>query len=201
METWVWILLIVLAVIILFVTTTYNQLVVLRNKVRDQWAQIEVQLKKRFDLIPNLVETVKGYAKHEKETLNAVIEARNKFKTAGTPEEEMAASGELNKALGRLMMLTEAYPDLKANENFIQLQTDLKDVEEKIAFARQFYNDTVLSYMNKFEMFPSNIVAKMFNFKEAKYFEPREDLEELTSLGWTKVYTAKLFKKKLKVFY
>lgn len=175
METWVWILLIVLAVIILFVTTTYNQLVVLRNKVRDQWAQIEVQLKKRFDLIPNLVETVKGYAKHEKETLNAVIEARNKFKTAGTPEEEMAASGELNKALGRLMMLTEAYPDLKANENFIQLQTDLKDVEEKIAFARQFYNDTVLSYMNKFEMFPSNIVAKMFKFKEAKYFEAEEE--------------------------
>lgn len=175
METWVWILLIVLAVIILFVTTTYNQLVVLRNKVRDQWAQIEVQLKKRFDLIPNLVETVKGYAKHEKETLNAVIEARNKFKTAGTPEEEMAASGELNKALGRLMMLTEAYPDLKANENFIQLQTDLKDVEEKIAFARQFYNDTVLSYMNKFEMFPSNIVAKMFKFKEVKYFEAEEE--------------------------
>ena len=103
------------------------------------------------------------------------LEARNKFKTAGTPEEEMAASGELNKALGRLMMLTEAYPDLKANENFIQLQTDLKDVEEKIAFARQFYNDTVLSYMNKFEMFPSNIVAKMFNFKEAKYFEAEEE--------------------------
>src|SRR5574344_1515481 len=103
MPTIIWIILIVIGVLVIFVAGTYNQLVVLRNKVRDQWAQIEVQLKKRFDLIPNLVETVKGYAKHEKETLNAVIEARNKFKTAGTPEEEMAASGELNKALGRLM--------------------------------------------------------------------------------------------------
>ena len=128
MPTWAWIILIVIAVIVLFIASTYNQLVVLRNKVRDQWAQIEVQLKKRFDLIPNLVETVKGYAKHEKETLNAVIEARNKFKTAETPEEEMAASGDLNKALGRLMVLTEAYPELKANENFIQLQTDLKEI-------------------------------------------------------------------------
>ena len=149
MPTWAWIILIVIAVIVLFIASTYNQLVVLRNKVRDQWAQIEVQLKKRFDLIPNLVETVKGYAKHEKETLNAVIEARNKFKTAETPEEEMAASGDLNKALGRLMVLTEAYPELKANENFIQLQTDLKDVEEKIAYARQFYMELLYLFHNK----------------------------------------------------
>lgn len=175
MPTWAWIILIVIAVIVLFIASTYNQLVVLRNKVRDQWAQIEVQLKKRFDLIPNLVETVKGYAKHEKETLNAVIEARNKFKTAETPEEEMAASGDLNKALGRLMVLTEAYPELKANENFIQLQTDLKDVEEKIAYARQFYNDTVLTYNNKVEMVPSNIVAGIFKFKKATFFEASEE--------------------------
>lgn len=175
MPTWAWIILIVIAVIVLFIASTYNQLVVLRNKVRDQWAQIEVQLKKRFDLIPNLVETVKGYAKHEKETLNAVIEARNKFKTAETPEEEMAASGDLNKALGRLMVLTEAYPELKANENFIQLQTDLKDVEEKIAYARQFYNDTVLTYNNKVEMVPSNIVASIFKFKKATFFETSEE--------------------------
>ena len=178
MPTWAWIILIVIAVIVLFIASTYNQLVVLRNKVRDQWAQIEVQLKKRFDLIPNLVETVKGYAKHEKETLNAVIEARNKFKTAETPEEEMAASGDLNKALGRLMVLTEAYPELKANENFIQLQTDLKDVEEKIAYARQFYNDTVLTYNNLREQFPSNIIANMFKFGKIDFFKTEEKDKE-----------------------
>ena len=169
MPTAVWVILIIIGVLLFYVATTYNKLVSLRNKVRDQWAQIEVQLKRRFDLIPNLVETVKGYAKHEKETLTDVIEARNKFQSATTPEEEMKASGDLNKALSRLMVLTESYPELKANENFLQLQGDLKDCEEKISFARQFYNDTVLSYMNKIEMFPSNIIASMFNFKKADY--------------------------------
>ena len=175
MPTAVWVILIIIGVLLFYVATTYNKLVSLRNKVRDQWAQIEVQLKRRFDLIPNLVETVKGYAKHEKETLTDVIEARNKFQSATTPEEEMKASGDLNKALSRLMVLTESYPELKANENFLQLQGDLKDCEEKISFARQFYNDTVLSYMNKIEMFPSNIIASMFNFKKADYFEAREE--------------------------
>ena len=184
MPTWVWIILIIVGVLVIFVATTYNGLVVLRNKVRDQWSQIEVQLKKRFDLIPNLVETVKGYAKHEKDTLTDVIEARNKFKSATTPEEEMAASGELNKALGRLMVLTESYPELKANENFLSLQNDLKDVEEKISYARQFYNDTVLSYMNKVEMFPSNIIAGMFGFKEMKYFEAGEEAKEAPKVSF-----------------
>lgn len=184
MPTWAWVLLIIVVLVGLFVATTYNNLIVLRNKARDQWAQIEVQLKKRFDLIPNLVETVKGYAKHEKDTLNEVIEARNKFKTATTPEEEMAASGELNKALGRIMMLTEAYPELKANENFLSLQADLKDVEEKISYARQFYNDTVLGYMNKVEMFPSNIIANMFGFKPMKYFEAGEEAKEAPKVSF-----------------
>lgn len=184
MPTWAWVLLIAVVLVGLFVATTYNNLIVLRNKARDQWAQIEVQLKKRFDLIPNLVETVKGYAKHEKDTLNEVIEARNKFKTATTPEEEMAASGELNKALGRIMMLTEAYPELKANENFLSLQADLKDVEEKISYARQFYNDTVLGYMNKVEMFPSNIIANMFGFKPMKYFEAGEEAKEAPKVSF-----------------
>ena len=175
MPTAVWVILIIIGVLLFYVATTYNKLVSLRNKVRDQWAQIEVQLKRRFDLIPNLVETVKGYAKHEKETLTDVIEARNKFQSATTPEEEMKASGDLNKALSRLMVLTESYPELKANENFLQLQGDLKDCEEKISFARQFYNDTVLAYMNKYEMFPSNIIASMFHFKEVKYFEAGEE--------------------------
>ena len=184
MPTWAWVLLIIVVLVGLFVATTYNNLIVLRNKARDQWAQIEVQLKKRFDLIPNLVETVKGYAKHEKDTLNEVIEARNKFKTATTPEEEMAASGELNKALGKIMMLTEAYPELKANENFLSLQADLRDVEEKISYARQFYNDTVLGYMNKVEMFPSNIIANMFGFKPMKYFEAGEEAKEAPKVSF-----------------
>lgn len=184
MPTWLIVVLVVVAVLVLYVVGVFNSLVVLRNKVKDQWAQIEVQLKKRFDLIPNLVETVKGYAKHEKETLDAVIEARNKFKSANTPEAEMAASGDLNKALGRLMVLTEAYPELKANENFLELQKELKEVEEKIAFARQFYNDTVLTYMNKIQMFPSNIFASMFGFKEEKYFEAGEEVKEAPKVSF-----------------
>lgn len=175
MPTWLIILLGVVVLLVALVAGTYNSLVKLRNKAKDQWAQVDVQLKKRFDLIPNLVETVKGYAKHESSTLTEVIEARNKFKTATTPEEEMAASGELNKALSRLMVLTESYPELKANENFLSLQADLKDCEEKIAYSRQFYNDSVLSYMNKVQMFPSNIIASMFGFKEMKYFEVVEE--------------------------
>ena len=175
MPTWGWIVLGVVVVVVMFIASTYNTLVRLRNKVKDQWAQVDVQLKRRFDLIPNLVETVKGYAKHENDTFKEVVEARNKFKSATTPEEEMAASGELTKALGRLMVLTESYPELKANENFLSLQADLKDCEEKIAYSRQFYNDSVLSYMNKVQMFPSNIIASMFGFKEMKFFEVAEE--------------------------
>ena len=172
---WLWILIAVIVVIVLWIVSTYNSLVGLRNTCKEAFSTMDVYLKKRWDLIPNLVETVKGYAKHEKETLTDVIEARNKFQSATTPEEEMKASGDLNKALSRLMVLTESYPELKANENFLQLQGDLKDCEEKISFARQFYNDTVLSYMNKIEMFPSNIIASMFNFKKADYFEAGEE--------------------------
>ncbi len=155
----------------LFVMNTYNKLIQFRNRVRDQWAQIDVQLKRRADLVPNLVETVKGYAAHERETLDAVIAARNKFQAANTPEAEMEANGELTKVLSRLMMLSEAYPDLKANQNFLKLQEDLYGIEEKIAYARQFYNDSVLTYNNKREMFPSNIIAGMFNFESKKFFE------------------------------
>jgi LemA protein len=183
---WLWILLGIVVVIIFYITGTFNSLVNARNKVRDQWAQVDVQLKKRFDLIPNLVETVKGYAKHEKSTLEEVIEARNKFAKANTPEAEMEASGELTKVLSRLMVLTESYPELKADKNFLQLQADLKDVEEKIAYARQFYNDGVMSYMNKIEMFPSNIIANMFGFKEMKYFEVEEAAKEAPKVSFDK---------------
>ena len=169
-----WIILIVVAVIVLYVISTYNGLVVLRNKVKDQWSQIEVQLKRRADLIPNLVETVKGYAAHEKDTLEAVVSARNKAVSATTPEAEMQANGELSQALGRLFALTEAYPDLKANTNFVVLQNQLKETEDKISYSRQFYNDTVLKYQNKKESFPSNIIAGMFGFKTFKFFEAEE---------------------------
>lgn len=174
MSTGLIILIVVIAVLLLLVLWyigTYNGLIQLRNRVKDQWAQIDVQLKRRADLIPNLVETVKGYAKHEKGTLEDVIKARNAFTTAATPEEEMKASGELTKCLSKLMMLSEAYPDLKANQNFMGLQTDLKDCEDKISTMRQFYNDTVLKYNNKVQTIPSNIVANMAHFKTEAFFE------------------------------
>lgn len=173
-------LVIVVAVVLvlLYLVSTYNSLVNLRNKVKDQWSQVDVLLKRRADLIPNVVETVKGYAGHEKETLEAVVNARNKAVSATNQHEEMEANGELTQALGRLFALTEAYPDLKANVNFMDLQTNLKETEDKISFARQFYNDTVLTYQNKIEMFPSNIVASLFGFKAAEFFEATDAEKE-----------------------
>ena len=175
MYMWVIILIAVVAIIVLFVINTYNTLVGLRNKVKDQWAQIDVQLKRRFDLIPNLVETVKGYAKHESNTLEAVVKARNTYLSASTPEAQMKADGELTQAITKLFALSEAYPELKANENFKQLQSELTSTEDKISYARQFYNDIVMKYNNKIEMFPSNIVAGMFNFKTQAFFEVNEE--------------------------
>jgi len=170
---------VILVLLALYVISTYNGLVSLRNKVKDQWSQIDVLLKRRADLIPNVVETVKGYASHESETLEAVISARNKAVNATTPEDEMQADGELSRALGRLFALTEAYPELKANTNFLQLQEELKSTEDKIAYARQFYNDSVLNYKNKIEMFPSNLVAGMFGFKPEPFFEIAEADKEV----------------------
>lgn len=172
---WWIIIIVVLVLIILSIISTYNELVRLRNKVKDQWSQIDVQLKRRCDLIPNLVETVKGYAKHEKGTLEAVIKARNTFLTAKSPEDEMKASKEVTTALTKLFALAEAYPDLKANENFTSLQSTLSETEDKISYARQFYNDNVMNYKNKIEMFPSNIVAGIFNFKPEPFFEATEE--------------------------
>jgi LemA protein len=163
-------ILLILILIALYVMNTYNSLVQGRNKVKDQWSQIDVLLKRRADLIPNLVETVKGYATHEKDTLDAVISARAKAVNATNPKEEMKANGELSNALGRLMAVAEAYPDLKANTNFMDLQNQLKDTEDKIANSRQFYNDTVLSYNNSIEVFPANFVASSFHFEKADFF-------------------------------
>ena len=170
----IWIIVGIIVVLVLYVGMTYNSLTGLRNKVKTNWAQIDVVLKRRADLIPNLVETVKGYAKHEQETLDHVIKARNTYVSASLPEDQMKAAGELTQALNKLMMLSEAYPDLKANTSFIQLQNELRDTEDKITYARQFYNDSVYAYQNKIEMFPSVIVANMFGFKPATFFEVDE---------------------------
>lgn len=171
MPTWLIIVLAVVAVLVLWIISSYNGLVKLRNRVKDQWAQIDVQLKRRFDLIPNLVETVKGYTKHESETLENVVKARNTYLSATTPEDQMKANGELTQAISKLFALTEAYPDLKANSNFVKMQEDLKETEDKIAYARQFYNDTVLRYNNKVEVIPTNIIAGLFGFKKEAFFE------------------------------
>ena len=172
------ILIVVLVLLVLYVVKTYNSLVVSRNKVRDQFSQIDVQLKKRFDLIPNLVETVKGYAKHESETLESVIQARNNYANAKTDAEKLEASKDISRGVMNIMALAESYPDLKANTNFVDLQNQLKDVEEKISYARQFYNDSVLMYNNKVEMVPSNIVASIFGFKKESFFEADEKERE-----------------------
>ena len=161
----------VLVLLIGFVVKNYNSLVVLRNRVRDQFAQIDVQIKRRFDLIPNLVETIKGYTKHEEKTLKEVVEARNKYSTANTPEEKMEASNELGGVMNRLFALAEAYPELKANKSFEDMLVQLKDTEDKIAASRQFYNDTVLTYNNKVETIPSSIIANIFGFKKEAFFE------------------------------
>ena len=174
MPTWLIIVLAIVVVIVLWVISSYNTLVRLRNRVRDQWAQIDVQLKRRFDLIPNLVETVKGYTKHESETLENVVKARNTYLSATTPEAQMEANGELTQAISKLFALTEAYPDLKANANFVKMQDDLKETEDKISYARQFYNDTVLKYNNKVEVIPTNIIAGMFGFKKEAFFQAAE---------------------------
>lgn len=173
MPWWV-ILIIVVVLIILWAISVYNQLIALRNRVKDQWAQIDVQLKRRFDLIPNLVETVKGYTKHESETLEAVIKARNTYVSATLPEDQMKADGELTQAISKLFALTESYPDLKANTNFQALQQELTETESKIAAARQFYNDTVMVYNNKVSMVPSNIIASLFKFNKEAFFEANE---------------------------
>ena len=174
-----WIILIIIVVLILiYLGSTYNSFVVLRNRVKDQWAQIDVQLKRRFDLIPNLVETVKGYASHEKDTLEAVVKARNEYLSSDTPEGKIEANNDLNKVVTKLFALAESYPELKADTNFRELQTTLTETEDKISYARQFYNDVVMKYNNKVEVFPSNIVAGMFGFKTSAYFNATEEERE-----------------------
>jgi LemA protein len=179
------VLLVVLALIVFWVIQMYNRLVNLRNRVRNAFSQIDVQLTRRYDLIPNLVEAVKGYMAHERNTLEAVIQARNSAvsaqqKAAADPTDPgaikalAAAETTLGGTLGRLFALAESYPDLKANENMMQLQEELASTENKVAFARQAFNDSVLSYNNACENFPSNMIAGMFGFNQAEFLEIKE---------------------------
>jgi LemA protein len=170
--------LVVLAVIVIFVFIgIFNALVRLRNQVKNAWSQIDVQLKRRHDLIPNLVETAKGYMKHENETFENITKARSQAMGAESVGDKGKAEGALSGALSKFMLVVENYPDLKANENFLALQEELTSTENKIAFARQNYNDQTLFFNNKIEMFPSNMVAGMFNFKQSEFFEIEDEAQ------------------------
>ena len=172
-----WVVIILLAIVLLLVlalVALYNRLVQSRNRVDNAWAQVEVQLKRRWDLIPNLVETVKGYAAHERGTFEAVTEARAAAQRAGTTDERAQAEGILGQALGRLFAVAEAYPELQADENFRQLQTDLNDTENRIAVSRQVFNDTVLTYNNAIQTFPAVVIAGWFGFTPREFFEVEE---------------------------
>jgi LemA protein len=172
MAIWAWVIIGIIAILVIVFIVIYNGLVRLRNQVKNAWAQIDVQLKRRHDLIPNLVETVKGYMKFERETLEAVTKARNvavQASSAGAAERGKV-EGELSSALTRLLAVVERYPDLKANQNFLALQEQLTSTENKISFSRQYYNDSVLRYNNQTQMFPSNVIAGMGGFKAGEFF-------------------------------
>jgi LemA protein len=168
------IVLIIIGVVAVAAIGIYNGLITLRNRSDNAWAQVDVQLRRRYDLIPNLVETVKGYAAHEKEVFQKVTEARSQAINAGTVAEQGKAENMLTGALKSLFAVVESYPDLKANQNFLMLQEELAGTEGKIAYARQFYNDIVMKFNTKQQVFPSNIIASMFGFQEKEYFEIEE---------------------------
>jgi len=161
----------VIAFLVFFVVSMYNSLIRLRNQVKNAWSQIDVQLKRRHDLIPNLLEAVKGYMVHERETLQNITNARTQAMSATTVEDKSKAELKLTDAMTKFNLVVENYPDLKANQNFLSLQEELSSTENKISFSRQNYNDQVLYYNNKIEMFPSNILAGMFNFAKEAFFE------------------------------
>jgi LemA protein len=173
-----WIVLGIVAVLVIALVLLYNRLVSLRNRVENAWAQVDVQLKRRYDLIPNLVETVKGYAAHERETFEAVTAARTRAQAAQGPAEQGEAEGILGQALGRLFALAEAYPELQADENFRQLQEELGATENRIAVSRQVYNDTVLTYNTAIQQVPGNLVAGPFGFSRKEFFEVEDGARE-----------------------
>lgn len=165
------VLVVIVVLVVLVFILSYNGLVRLRNRIDNAWSQIDVQLKRRYDLIPNLVETVKGYAAHEKGVFEQVTQARANAINAQGPQQQAEAENVLSGALKSLFAVAEAYPDLKANQNFLSLQEELTSTEDRVAYARQFYNDSVLSYNNKLQTFPRNVIAGMFKFEKREYFE------------------------------
>lgn len=176
------IIVLLIGIIVLYFIITYNRLVSLRNQLKNAWHQVDVQLKRRYDLIPNLVETVKGYAKHEKEVFEKVTEARAKAINAQTVKEQSQAENELISMLKTLFAVAENYPELKASENFMMLQEELAATENKIAYARQYYNDSVMRYNTAIQVFPGNIVASIFKFTPEEYFEIEEEFREPVSV-------------------
>ena len=174
---WLLVLLAIVLLIVIAFVVLYNRLVTLRNRVDNSWAQIEVQLKRRWDLIPNLIETVKGYAAHERETFDSVTQARANAQRAQTPGETAEAEGILGAALGRLFAVAEAYPELQADENFRQLQDELAQTENRIAVSRQVYNDSVLTFNNAVQTFPGLVVAGPLNFTVREFFEVEEEAQ------------------------
>jgi LemA protein len=175
--TILWVFIIVIAVLLLLVVAMYNGLIRLKNRVDEAWSDIDVQLKRRHDLIPNLVETVKGYAAHESQTLENVINARNRAMQAGGAEEKAKAENALSDTLKSIFALAESYPNLKANENFLELQKELTDTEDKIQAARRFYNGNVRDFNTKLQIFPTNMIAGMLKFVARQYFEIGEASE------------------------
>ena len=174
------VIIILLVILIFLVVAPYNALVRGRNEVKSAWSSIDVQLKRRYDLIPNLVETVKGYAGHERQTLDAVVQARQQaINFTGGAEERAKVENTLTSALRSLFAVAEAYPDLKANQNFLALQEELANTENKIGFARQFYNDAAKRYKNRVEMFPSNLIANLFGFQAEPFFEVQDNADRL----------------------
>jgi LemA protein len=174
-----WLIVLIVVVVIVFaVVGMYNAIVRLRNQVDNSWSQIDVQLKRRHDLIPNLIETAKGYMHHERETFEAITKARSQAMGAKNVADSAKAEGVLGAALSKFLLTVEAYPDLKANQNFLSLQEELSSTENKIAFSRQAYNDQVLFFNNKIQMFPSNIIAGMFNFGKRDFFEIEDAAEK-----------------------
>jgi LemA protein len=173
-----WIIVTVVVVLIVVVVAMYNGLVRDRNRVDNSWAQVDVQLKRRYDLIPNLVETVKGYASHEQQTFERVTEARSAAQSAQGPAEQAEAENFLTSALRQLFAVAEAYPELRASENFQGLQAELSETENRIAVSRQIYNDTVLTYNNKVQQVPTNLVASAFGFDQREFFEAGEEADQ-----------------------
>ena len=176
---WLILLIVVVVLVVLYGLYLYNSLISKRNRVENAWSQIDVQLKRRHDLIPNLVETVKGYAAHEKGTLDAVVQARNAAMAASGPAAAAQAENQITGALRQLFALSEAYPDLKANQNFLELQEELSATEGRVAYARQFYNDSVLSYNTGIQKFPAAVLANRMGFRPREYFEADEGARQV----------------------